>query len=120
MSSQVKTNMQDQGCDGLVPQTQNEASQMEVQVKDADVTCDLLVPSDEDDAEGLEELACFKCNGSQVNKKGLPCRKCKGRGTIVSRELTDLASVIRQEVEEYCYTSFRKMFEEYLELKNEK
>lgn len=120
MSSQVKTTMQDQGCDGLLTEMQNQASQMEVQVKDMNVTCDLLVPSDEDDAEGIEPVSCFKCNGSQVNKKGLPCRKCNGRGTIVSRELSDLAGMIKQEVEDYCYTSFKKLFEDYLALKTEK
>ena len=40
-----------------------QASQMEVQVKEVDVTCDLLVPSD-DDENDLEEVACIKCNGS--------------------------------------------------------
>ena len=111
--------MQDQSCGGKSAEMQHQASQMVVQAKDVDITCNLLVPSD-DDAEPIEEMACFKCNGSQVNKKGLRCRKCNGRGTIASRELSDLAGVIRQEVEEYCYTSFKKMFVDYLEDKSEK
>jgi len=91
---------------------------MEVQVKDTDVTCDLLIPSDEDDAEGIEEVTCIKCNGTQMNKKGLPCRKCNGRGTLVSRELSAMAALIRQEVEEYCYTSFKKLFTEHVEARH--
>mmetsp|Transcript_24316 Transcript_24316/g.30156 ORF Transcript_24316/g.30156 Transcript_24316/m.30156 type:complete len:170 (-) Transcript_24316:961-1470(-) len=87
---------------------------MEVQVKDTDVTCDLLIPSDDEQAEGLEEIACIKCNGSQMNKKGLPCRKCNGRGTLVSRELSAMASLIRQEVEDYCFSSFKGLFEDYM------
>jgi len=60
-------------------------------MKEADVTCDLLIPSEDEDAADLEEVSCIKCNGSQVNKKGLPCRKCNGRGTIVSKELSAVA-----------------------------
>ena len=42
---------------------------MDVQVKkDMDVTCDLLIPSDD---EEMEEVTCIKCNGTQMNKKGL-------------------------------------------------
>ena len=97
---------------------QSQASQMEVQMKEADVTCDLLIPSEEEDAVDLEEVPCIKCNGSQVNKKGLPCRKCNGRGTLVSKELSAVAQIVRQEVQDYCYTSFRKMFVDYLDDKS--
>lgn len=69
---------------------------MKTEVKDMDVTCDLLIPSDDDgDNVDLEEVACFKCNGTQMNKKGLPCRKCNGRGTLVSKELSAVASMVR-------------------------
>lgn len=57
------------------------------EMKDVDVTCDLLIPSDDED---VAEVACIKCNGSQMNKKGLPCRKCNGRGTLVSKELSEI------------------------------
>ena len=115
MGSQANTKMRDMGCDGIITEMQNQASQMEVQVKDTDVTCDLLIPSDEDDVEGIEEVTCIKCNGTQMNKKGLPCRKCNGRGTLVSRELSAMAALIRQEVEDYCYSSFKKLFTEHVE-----
>lgn len=69
---------------------------MDIQIgtKDVDITCDLLIPSDDDDAD-VEEVSCIKCNGTQMNKKGLPCRKCKGRGTLVSRELSEVAAIVR-------------------------
>ena len=103
------------GCDGILQEMQNQASQMEVQVKEQDVTCDLLIPSDDDeDAVDLEEVTCIKCNGTQMNRKGLPCRKCNGRGTLVSRELSAVASMVRQEVQEFLYTGFRRMFVDYL------
>lgn len=87
---------------------------MQTEVKDMDVTCDLLIPSDSDEDVGLEEVACFKCNGTQMNKKGLPCRKCNGRGTLVSKELSAVATMVRQEVQDYCYSTFRQMFKDYL------
>lgn len=68
---------------------------MEVQVKEVDVTCDLLIPSDDEDAVDLEEVSCIKCCGTQMNKKGLPCRKCNGRGTLVSKELSAVAAIVR-------------------------
>lgn len=96
MSSQAYTNVRDQGCDGIQMTMQNQASQMEVEVKDCDVTCDLLIPSDGEEGQAdLEEVSCIKCNGSQVNKKGLPCRKCNGRGTLVSKELSAVAAMVR-------------------------
>lgn len=95
MSSQARTTVCDTGCDGIITEMQNAASQMEVQVKDMDVTCDLLIPSDDEDMAGVEEVTCIKCNGTQMNKKGLPCRKCKGTGTLCSKELSDVASMVR-------------------------
>jgi len=120
-SSQAVSRVRDAGCGGagIITEMQNQASQMNVEVKDSDVTCDLLLPSDEDECEGLEEVTCIKCNGTQMNKKGLPCRKCNGRGTLVSRELSALAAIIRQEVQDFCYTSFKKLFADRLEEKRE-
>ena len=85
-------------------------------MKNVDITCDLLIPSDEDDAE-VEEVTCIKCNGTQMNKKGLPCRKCNGRGTLVSKEISAISAMVRQEVQEYCYQSFKTMFTRHLEVK---
>ena len=59
------------------------------------MTCDLPIPSDDDDAADVEEVSCIKCNGTQMNKKGLPCRKCNGRGTLVSKELSAVAAIVR-------------------------
>lgn len=63
-ASQSNVQMRDMGCDGIITHMQNQASQMEVQMKEADVTCDLLMPSDDDDASNLEEVTCIKCNGT--------------------------------------------------------
>ena len=63
MSSQARTQMCDTSCDGIITEMQNQASQMDVQVKDMDVTCDLLIPSGDEDDQ-LEEVTCIKCNGT--------------------------------------------------------
>lgn len=35
-----------------------------------------------DEEEHIEEevIACFKCDGTKVNKKGKECKKCQGTG----------------------------------------
>ena len=58
--------------------TSHVGSQMERDVKDSEVSCEIIIPDDE--AVAQEAITCVKCMGSTVNKKGLPCRKCKGTG----------------------------------------
>lgn len=77
---------------------------MTATVADAQANCQLIVPDEEE--EGVEEITCIKCNGSQVNKKGLPCRKCGGTGVLSSKELAAIAATVREEVRDYCYKSF--------------
>jgi len=63
------------------------------------------------------EITCIKCNGSKVNKKGLPCRKCGGSGILSSKELSAIAMTVREEVRDYCYKSFQVMLKDFLEKK---
>jgi hypothetical protein len=88
---------------------------MTATVADAQANCQLIVPDEEE--EGVEEITCIKCNGSQVNKKGLPCRKCGGTGVLSSKELAAIAATVREEVRDYCYKSFQNMFKDFLEAK---
>jgi len=74
---------------------------MAAMTSDAMANCNLIVP-DEDDDEEVEEITCIKCNGAQVNKKGLPCRKCGGTGVLSNKELAAVAESVRSEVREYC------------------
>lgn len=82
---QAEAQTQDMGCDGEPAiKTVHNGNQME-EVKRANQVseCNILVPSDsnEDEEECIEEhIDCFKCKGTQVNSKGLPCRKCNGTG----------------------------------------
>ena len=80
---------------------QTTETQVDRNVKEAEVSCDIIIPDGEE--ECIEnEVTCVKCLGSAVNKKGLPCRKCNGTGVIASKELSELVQVVRDEVREYC------------------
>lgn len=84
-------------------------------MSDSEVNCQLLIPDENDKEEAIEsEVQCFKCSGSQVNKKGLPCRKCKGSGVIMSNELSEITNLVKAEVGEYCREKFKEMFKAYL------
>jgi hypothetical protein len=112
--------MKDMGCDGIMATTATTGSQIEqVQMSDTAADCYLLVPDANEDSEGemQSEVPCFKCNGSQVNKKGLPCRKCKGTGVLVNRDISDAVDVIKDDVAEFCKENIKAMFVEYLVLK---
>ena len=88
--------MKDMGCDGIKTSTQAQACQMNVNMSDSEVNCQLLIPDENDKEEAIEsEVTCFKCNGSGVNKKGLPCRKCKGSGLIMSNELSEMHEIVK-------------------------
>ena len=116
--TQARTAVKDAANDGFATETKAQGSQMTTTVSDAQANCQLLVPDEEDEGEaGVAEVTCIKCNGSQVNKKGLPCRKCGGSGVLSSKELAAIASTVREEVREYCYKSFQGMFKEFLDKK---
>jgi len=93
----------------------------EVEVSELGISCNLMIPDiDESGEEAIEpEATCFKCNGSQMNKKGLPCRKCNGTGVLASRELNAITAIVREEVREFCQHSFKGMFVDYLKNKRE-
>lgn len=63
------------------------------------------------------EITCIKCNGTKMNKKGLPCRKCGGTGVLSSKELSAIAATVKEEVRDYCYKSFQSMFKDFLDKK---
>jgi len=117
-ATQARANTRDAGNDGLTTETKAQGSQMTTTVTDAQANCQLIVPDeDENEEAGVEEITCIKCNGSQVNKKGLPCRKCGGSGVLSSKELAAIAITVREEVRDYCYKSFQNMFKDFLEKK---
>lgn len=34
-----------------------------------------------------EQMTCYKCQGSKINKKGRPCKKCSGTGIFAMKGL---------------------------------
>jgi len=49
-----------------------------------EVNCQIIRPDKEEEQIDNEEnnLVCFRCDGSQINSRGLPCRKCNGTGKM--------------------------------------
>lgn len=82
-ATQARAMTIDAGNDGFATETKAQGSQMQINTTDAQANCNIIVCDDEED-EGVAEVTCIKCNGSQVNKKGLPCRKCGGSGVLAS------------------------------------
>ena len=79
--TQACTAVRDAANDGIATETKTMGIQMTTPVNHAQTNCQLIVPDEEDDVE-MAEVTCIKCNGTQVNKKGLPCRKCGGTGVL--------------------------------------
>jgi len=43
----------------------------------------------------LEDLPdCFRCDGSKINKKGLPCKKCNATGKLNNKFFKDLNKIL--------------------------
>jgi len=59
-------------------------------------------------------LVCFRCDGSQVNKKGLPCRRCNGTGKLQSIFYKGLIKVLKEEIKSYTTQTFQRMIMDYL------
>ena len=57
---------------------------------------------------------CFKCDGSKVNKKGMPCRRCNGSGTLKNKFYSDLVKVIKEEIKSYTTQSFQRLMVDHL------
>jgi PB1 domain len=104
-SSQVEIPTSDVGCDGL-PSVNfaNQANGTMINQIDADTHCQILVPDSEESGEEAieEQINCFKCRGSQINKKGLPCRKCNGTGVFSAKGLKEVSKLVREEITDYC------------------
>ncbi len=118
--AQAGVETHEMGCDGIAPaQTISQGNQaFAVAVSEAETSCQILIPdSAESGDEPMEEpLQCFKCKGSQVNKKGLPCRKCNATGVFTAKGLGAVARIVQEEITEYLAAqgNFKKMFDDYI------
>ena len=61
---------------------------------------------------------CFRCDGKGTNKKGMPCKTCKG-STIVDQELLDseYGQVYNEEIKNFCRDEIRRLMQEKLQNK---
>lgn len=121
-SIQAGVSTKEQGCDGEPKvKTVNGGSQMEVVKHETqEVECNLLVPGEESSEECIEEqLDCFKCKGTQVNQKGLPCRKCNGSGQFNLKGFGNVIKIVKEEIEAFCTDSFKSLYADYQEKKRE-
>jgi len=112
------TKTQDAGSDCFRTMTSHVGTQNERNVKDSEVSCEIIIP-EEEEAIQQEKITCFKCLGSTVNKKGLPCRRCNGSGVLFSKEISEVIKMVREEVREYCTAQFKVMFRDHLIKKQE-
>ena len=59
-------------------------------------------------------IVCFRCDGTQLNKKGLPCRRCNGTGSLNNKFFSELMKVLRTEIRGYTTQTFQRLMVEYL------
>ncbi len=64
-----------------------------------------------------EQMTCYKCHGSKITKKGLQCKKCCGSGVFKMKGLGDIVKLVQDEVGNFCTSSFKDLFGEYLSRK---
>ena len=80
-----------------------------------EINCQILRP--EKHEESIEEddaIICFRCDGTKITKKGLPCRRCNGSGNLNSKFLTDLMKMMREEIKSYTSQTFQRLMVDYL------
>ena len=103
MASQVQKEVKEASCDGYV-QTESKGSQFKAEGVSQEINCQILRPVAENEEEQIsddEGLICFKCDGTKVNKRGLPCRRCNGSGTLKNKFYSDLVKVVKEEIKSY-------------------
>lgn len=59
------------------------------------------------------EITCPFSKGTGLNKKGKPCKKCKGTGKLPIEKFAGLLDIIRNELSTYMETSMREMMQKY-------
>jgi hypothetical protein len=64
-------------------------------------------------------MVCFKGEGSKMNKKGKPCKKCNGTGTFGFKGLSEITKDIKEEIQNLCNSQFNGLFKEYIAKKEE-
>ena len=112
--SQAFKDVREAFCDGSI-QTESKGSQFKTEAVSQEVNCQILRPENEEESISDEEgIVCFKCDGTKVNKKGLPCRRCNGSGALKNKLYTDLVKVIKEEIQSYTTQTFQRLMVDHL------
>lgn len=95
-------------CDGSI-QTESKGQQSQLENKEQEISCLLLNAEEQCAEEDIEEVACPFCDGSQVNRRGLPCRKCLGTGKVRDQGISEMAKMLKEEVKVFTTQAFQRM-----------
>jgi hypothetical protein len=118
MASQVQKEVKEAFCDGSI-QTVSRGSQSRADMSSQEINCQILRPEQQEESiEDEEAIVCFRCDGTKVNKKGLPCRRCNGSGSLNNRFFQDLMKVLREEIKSFTTQTFQRLMVEYLSKKS--
>ena len=99
--SQIQRDVREASCDMSI-ETVSKGSQFVADVVEQEINCQIIRPDKQEESiEDDEAIVCFRCDGTKVNKKGLPCRRCNGSGTLNSKFFNDLVKVLREEIKSY-------------------
>jgi DnaJ-class molecular chaperone len=114
MGSQIQKEVKEVSCDGFV-QTESKGSQFKAEGVSQEVNCQIIRPENEEEQISDDEgMICYKCDGTKVNKKGVPCRKCNGSGSLQNKFYKDLIKVVKEEVKSYTTQTFQRLMVDYL------
>jgi hypothetical protein len=101
-------------CDMSVA-TESKGSQKNMLGREQEVNCQIIRPEAEEEQIAEDsELVCFRCDGSQVNKKGMPCRRCNGTGKLQSVFYKGIIKILKEEVKSYTTQTFQRLMVDYL------
>lgn len=64
--------------------------------------------------EPKELVQCFRCLGTTLNKRGRPCKKCRGTGMIDFPLMQVMQQAIAEEVSKYCQTKCKELYTSHL------
>ena len=70
-------------------------------------------------AEPVETAPCFRCDGTKVNKKGNPCKKCRATGVIEFPGMKAVQQAIADQVSKYCKAKCKEIYTAHLREKRQ-
>lgn len=114
IGSQIQRDVKEASCGGSI-QTEHKGSQFQMEVIEQEINCQIIRPDKEEEAiQDNEAVVCFRCDGTKVNRRGLPCRKCNGSGTINNKFFKELVKIMKEEIQSYTTQTFQRLMVDYL------